>query len=91
MAYSLLICLILDIRWVPLENYGGSDTVISDTDGNHVGRINTEYGYIIGKIDDETGHFYAAYRQELFTDRATHQYEVDRSSIPPIILHTSYR
>ena len=85
-----LICLILDIRWVPLGNSSGKGTWAHDTQGNHVGRINTDHGYIIGKIDDSDGHFYAAYRQEVFTDTTTHQYEVNHERDRSQIRHVSH-
>ena len=90
MAYMMLKCLIVDIRWVPLGNYNGRRTLAHDTQGNHVGRINTDYSYIIGKINDHTGHFYAVYRQEGYMDTTTHQYEVDHQSVPPPIQYTPY-
>ena len=78
------ICLHLDIRWVPINNYvKENDTLVYDSGGHRVGRLNRNDGYIIGKVilnDD----FYAAYRKKLYSDN-DHQFEVKSQKILPQI------
>ena len=61
--FLLLLLLFSDVRWVPFHDYPSqNDALIYDTHGNRVGRLNTEIGYVIGKIEKHSYKFHAAYR-----------------------------
>ena len=58
LGFLLLLLLFSDVRWVPFHDYPSqNDALIYDTDGNRVGRHNTEIGYVIGKIDKTVINF----------------------------------
>ena len=84
--YGVYFIFFQEIHWVPIHDYESSQGVlISDQHGHHVGRLNIDDSYVIGKVLFHTNYFYAGYKGRKYKERSGHRSEVKYQNILPCI------